>query len=298
MRHMIKGQNIALSTTRATETSRGWEHVLCSTSLIQHHTVSLKEVNYLFPLWIEPEGTEERRLPNLSPTLMASLARDTGLDYQDGLGERQGQLTGIRRQKPEQISLLTLGRGRGDLENTFGPRDAFDWMYAILHSPMYRTRYATFLKSEFPHIPMPNSKALFVALIPIGTQLTALHELDVANAKILSTSSDMRLAGSGVARIEKGYPKWANGRVTINSHRWFEEVPEEAWNFHIGGYRVCEKWLKDRRGRLLSTDDIELYQRVVVALRETRRLMTEIDAVIGRHGGWPNAFSVHVGSGD
>ena len=70
----------------------------------------------------------------------------------------------------------------------------------------------------------------------------------------------------------------------------FRGVPEEVWNFHIGGYQVCEKWLKDRRGRTLGDDDLVHYHRIVVALHETIRLMAEIDRVIDAHGGWPGAF--------
>jgi hypothetical protein len=80
------------------------------------------------------------------------------------------------------------------------------------------------------------------------------------------------------------------GKVHINPKCWFEGVPENVWNFHIGGYQVCEKWLKDRRGRVLSEEDIAHYQKIVVALKETIRLMAEIDKVIEAHGGWPGAF--------
>ncbi|HSV27477.1 MAG TPA: type ISP restriction/modification enzyme, partial [Sedimentisphaerales bacterium] len=84
------------------------------------------------------------------------------------------------------------------------------------------------------------------------------------------------------------------GRIHINDAQYFEGVEPEVWNFHIGGYQVCEKWLKDRRGRKFSYDDISHYQKVVVALRETARLMKEVDRVIESHGGWPGAF-VHAG---
>lgn len=70
----------------------------------------------------------------------------------------------------------------------------------------------------------------------------------------------------------------------------FKGVSENVWNFHIGGYQVCQKWLKDRKGRNLSKDDITHYQKIVVALNETIRLMKEIDEVIEQHGGWPRAF--------
>ena len=76
------------------------------------------------------------------------------------------------------------------------------------------------------------------------------------------------------------------GRVWINKTQYFEGVPKQVWEFHIGGYQVCEKWLKDRKnaGRKLSADDIEHYQKIVVALNETIRLMREIDDLIP---GWP-----------
>ena len=80
------------------------------------------------------------------------------------------------------------------------------------------------------------------------------------------------------------------GRVYINDRAYFDGVPEGVWNFHVGGYQVCHKWLKDRKGRTLSDEDIAHYQKIVVALSETIRIMAEIDEVIEAHGGWPDAF--------
>ncbi len=81
--------------------------------------------------------------------------------------------------------------------------------------------------------------------------------------------------------------KDCKGRLYINKNQYFDNLPEEVWNFHIGGYQVCHKWLKDRKGRKLSADDIAHYQKIVVALNETIRLMAEIDKTIAAHGGWP-----------
>ena len=78
-----------------------------------------------------------------------------------------------------------------------------------------------------------------------------------------------------------------NDIVFINSEQGFNGVPKEVWEFQIGGYQVCNKWLKDRRGRRLSADDITHYQRIIVAISQTIRMMKEIDAVIEEHGGWP-----------
>ena len=106
----------------------------------------------------------------------------------------------------------------------------------------------------------------------------------------LSDPKVVRVAGRGPALVEKGHLEWSNGRVKINTERWFEDIPENVWSFHIGGYPVCEKWLKDRRGRMLTDADILHYRRIVVAIGETIRLMAEIDRVIDAHGGWPGAF--------
>jgi hypothetical protein len=87
--------------------------------------------------------------------------------------------------------------------------------------------------------------------------------------------------------VALGHPRYRDGNVHINSSSYFENVPEEVWNFYVGGYRVCEKWLKSRRGRTLTREDITLYERIVAAIHETIRLMAEIDSTIEEHGGWP-----------
>jgi hypothetical protein len=96
-----------------------------------------------------------------------------------------------------------------------------------------------------------------------------------------------RFIGRGDSVVAKGYPKYQEDTVFINPVQGFKGVPPEVWEFHIGGYQVCEKWLKDRRERQLSAEDIRHYQRVVVALKETIRLMGEVDAAIESAGGWP-----------
>jgi predicted helicase len=192
---------------------------------------------------------------------------------------------------------------RGDLRATFGPRDLLDYIYAVLYSDKYRSRYAVFLKSSFARIPTPKSLSIFAALASVGRQLVGLHLLRLKDAPIL-ISPDIRLVGNGDARVEKGYPEYTNGKVMINPSRWFEDVPKATWEFHVGGYQVCEKWLKDRAGkggqkpglgRVLTEEDILHYCRVVVALTETRRLMAEIDVEIDKRGGWPDAFVTGAG---
>jgi predicted helicase len=259
-------------------------------------------VNYLFPLWLKPKGAETRLLPNIATAFSSRVAALTGLHWDDCVdAPKQGNLSGVIIKKPEQTALFAQRCERGDLEKTFGPRDVFDWIYAVLHSPTYRSRYADYLKSDFARIPLPGSKALFQELVPLGTKLVALHLLDADAAPELKDPQSVRFAGHGEARVEKK-PEWSaagGNRVTISSHRWFEGVPERVWNFHIGGYEPAQKWLKDRAakggkkaspGRVLTAEDQLHYRRMIVAMDKTIDVMAEIDRVIEKHGGWPAAF--------
>ena len=178
------------------------------------------------------------------------------------------------------MGLEFIEDGKGDLQGTFGPEDIFNYAYAIFHSPTYRIRYAEFLKIDFPRLPLTSDKVLFKALTEKGVELVALHlmESPVLNIPI----TQYPVSGSNV--VEKVEYKEADQRVFINKEQYFEGVPAEVWNFHVGGYQVCQKWLKDRKGRMLSYDDITHYQKIVVALKETIRLMAEIDALIPE---WP-----------
>ncbi len=172
--------------------------------------------------------------------------------------------------------------------------DLFRFIYSVLHSPSYRTRYRGDLTRDYARIPSCRSEPLFRHLVQLGTKLVDLHLLAEAKGKSLEDPKAIRFAGRGSASVEKGFPKWSNGRVAINAERWFEEVPERVWSFHIGGYQVCEKWLKDRRinklDRALNEGEVLHYRRIVTAISETIDIMAEIDRVIEHHGGWPDAF--------
>jgi predicted helicase len=156
-------------------------------------------------------------------------------------------------------------------------------MYAVFHSPTYRSRYAEFLKIDFPRLPLTSDSTLFRKLCDLGGRLVEEHLMK--SQRTLVTSYPM----PGDNRIEKvrytapgqGVDK---GRVWINKAQYFEGVPAEVWEFHIGGYQVAEKWLKDRKGRMLTFDDLMHYQRVIAALAETIRLMQEVDEAITE---WP-----------
>jgi len=166
------------------------------------------------------------------------------------------------------------------------PEDIFNYIYAVFHSPGYRSRYAEFLKIDFPRLPLTKNFELFGTLAKLGGELVALHLLESPQLAKPTTT----LIGGRTPEVEKA--SWSNNTVWLDKKQTvgFKGVREEVWNFHVGGYQVCEKWLKDRKGRRLSADDIAHYQKIVVALSETIRLMEEIDKVIETHGGWPGAF--------
>lgn len=178
------------------------------------------------------------------------------------------------------LGLTFIPDGVGDLKKTFGPEDVFHYMYAVFHAPTYRARYAEFLKIDFPRLPLTRNLPLFRQLCALGQQLVALHLLE--HPKLAHPKTSFK--GTGDNTVAKGYPKYEEETVWVNPTQGFARVPAEVWNFHVGGYQVCHKWLKDRRERTLSADDIAHYQKVVVALSETIRLMHEIDAAIP---GWP-----------
>jgi predicted helicase len=271
--HMLLNHNLGISTTRSIEIGRGWEHIFCTSHIIQHHTVSLKEVNYLFPLYLYPTG------------------KSTEL-----FGDKQTDTSGGRRANlaPEfitefaaRLKMSFVADGRGDLAKNFGPEAVFNYMYAVFHSPAYRARYAEFLKIDFPRLPLTSQAPLFRRLCELGARLVALHLME----EHAHGAADFPAAGSNtveqVRYTAPGEHGHAEGRVWINRDQYFANVAPEVWNFHVGGYQVCQKWLKDRKGRTLSYDDLSHYRRVVAALAETIRLMADIDATIDAHGGWP-----------
>ncbi len=273
-RHMLSGDNLGLSTTRSIEIGRGWEHVFCTRHIIQHHTVSLKEVNYLFPLYLYPERDKKNffdaneptdapggRRPNLAPEFVTEVERRLGLSF--------------------------VADGRGDLIETFGPEDLFAYMYAVFHSPAYRSRYSEFLKIDFPRLPLTSQPELFRLLSAHGSRLVRLHLLEERAPDLVSFPVGGTNAVEAVRYTTAGEAGADEGRVWINREQYFAGVPPEVWNFHVGGYQVASKWLKDRKGRTLTYDDLAHYRQTLAALAETIRLMSEIDACIEAHGDWP-----------
>ncbi len=156
------------------------------------------------------------------------------------------------------------------------PEELFDYIYAVLHTPEYRERYKEFLKVDFPRIPYPANAAVFKKLAKIGGELRETHLLKASP----STSGRKSVANfpiDGNRLVED--VRFVNGKVYINDEQYFDHVPEEAWGMFIGGYQPAQKWLKDRKGRILTLDDIEHYQAIIPALMRTSALMQKLSAL-------------------
>jgi predicted helicase len=184
------------------------------------------------------------------------------------------------------LKMTFIPDGKGDRIETFGPEDVFDYMYAVFHSHTYRSRYAAFLKIDFPRLPLTSNPDLFHSLCNLGEELVALHLMEKQPPLITA----FPIAGDSMVetvRYTEPGQGAESGRGWINKIQYFEGIPQEVWSFHVGGYQVCQKWLKDRKGRNLTYDDITHYQQIVSALKKTIHIMAEIDRLIDAHGGWP-----------
>ena len=275
MRHLVAGDNLSLNVGRAGQVTGSilWDVVLCN-KLIVDVNLFRRGGNVVFPLYLFTFGktlkgqrsiplssywpsSKEGRTPNFNPAFIEDFSGKVGLAF--------------------------IPDGRGDLETTLGPEDVFFYAYAVFHSPTYRQRYSEFLKGDFPRLPLTGNKALFAALVGLGAELVSLHLMESPRLDNFIT----RFLVSGSQVVEGVRYEDSARRVYINSEQYFEGVPPEVWAFTIGGFQVCHKWLKDRKGRTLSFEDLHHYQKVIVALAETIRLMGEIDVVIDANGGWP-----------
>ena len=256
--HVVWRENICLLLPRQIGVL-GWRHIFVSKEVAESCVVSTKtrEGNYNFPLFLYPaaegeSGPQSNRRPNLSPTFLKVLAEKLKLPQE----------------------------GPHDLPKDITPEDIFHYTYAVFHSPTYRIRYAEFLKIDFPRLPLTSNLKLFRALAAKGAELVALHLLEAP--EIHNPITGFSEKGDNV--VDKIQYSDKNRRVWINKAQYFSEVSKVIWEFHIGGHQVCEKWLKDRKGRKLSCDDIQQYQQIIVALNETIRIMSKIDSIIPS---WP-----------
>jgi hypothetical protein len=272
MKHIIAGPNIGLVCS-STWTTPDRFSVGVSRLMVEMKTGTHDRGTTLFPLYRYERllGGQVEKIHNLTPDFIDEWRAATGTKF--------------------------VPTGRGDGEKTTGPEDVLYWLFGLFYSPEYRRRYRAALSRGFPLILLTSNLDLFRAMVRLGRELVALHLLESSRLVRLETEY------SGPKNPEVERIGWSNNTVWLDAALTgkdqsanagtigFRGVPEAVWNFRIGGYQVCEKWLKDRRGRTLSKEDIVHYQKIVVALSETIRLMKEIDEAIDEHGGFPSAFT-------
>jgi len=167
---------------------------------------------------------------------------------------------------------LGIPQGAHDMPEGISPEDILGYLYAVLYSPAYRKRYYEFLKYDFPRVPLPRDMEQFQKLATLGQTLIEWHLL-----KDVHVPAQHRFEGEGEGVVSK--VRYAGGHVWINPTQHFTNVPVVVWEFEIGAYQVCEKWLRDRKGTALSHAEVRQYRVVLVAVAETLRIMEAIDAV-------------------
>ena len=254
MRQMVH-QNIALLTCRQLAGNE-WKHVSVADGIVDDCRVSskTKERGYVFPLYVYKENLgKEECIVNYNMEQYEKIAK--GLNYY-ACAESNVLIDPI-----------------SDYNGVLYPQDLFDYIYAVLHSPSYRERYKEFLKIDFPRIPYPTDWEKFRDLAELGEELRQLHLMEDLPSK---TGVTFPIAGS----LQVDCYRWQDNRVYINAEQYFEGVPEYAWNFFIGGYQPAQKWLKDRKGLILSFEDVKHYGNIIYVLQQTERIMQEIDEII------------------
>ncbi|MBN8572417.1 MAG: N-6 DNA methylase [Candidatus Kapabacteria bacterium] len=253
MKHLLY-DNISLLTSKQ-QSSFDFQHSFITKQLTDHNSISLQtsEATHAFPLYLYPETSNQEiiggamdRVPNFNAEIVQQIADKLGMKFTN---EKEST------------------------KNTFAPIDILDYIYAVLHSPTYREKYKEFLKIDFPRVPYPKDKATFAKLVKLGGQIREIHLLE--SAVVENYITQYPIDGNNMV----GKVKYHDGKVYINESQYFDNVPLIAWEFYIGGYQPAQKWLKDRKDRALDFDDILHYQKIIVALSETARLMKEIDRI-------------------
>ena len=263
MKHLVDG-NIGLIIPKQFKEIPG---AFISNTLVGHKTVSAYDINYFFPLFLYP-AKQEKRINTVSQILMFEPEVGYQTKQPNIKKEIFEQLNKMYSTSPS-IPLLAKERGRGEVAVT--PEEIFYYIYAVLYSNTYRTKYAEFLKIDFPRVPFTKDYKLFIKLGKLGKELADLHLLKLKHTEKIISKYPIK----GSHKVEK--LKYEDEKVWINKEQYFSNVKPEVWHYQIGGYQVCEKWLKDRKGRILNVDDITTYCQILTALSKTIELQKEID---------------------
>lgn len=253
MEHFLSGENLGLIVGRQGQVvgAMPW-NLSFITDTMTDFNCYYRGGGVLFPLYRYPKIDDQqtievkKRVPNLNSEILKEFENRVGLPFV---------------------------KEKGSTQTNFAPIDVLDYIYAILYSPTYREIYKEFLKIDFPRVPYPKNQNTFWKLVKLGGELRQIHLLK--SPLLENFITQYPIDGSNTVSMVK----YDEGKVYINDTQYFANVPQIAWNFYIGGYQPGQKWLKDRKGRTLNFDDILHYQKVIVALANTDRIMKEIDLI-------------------
>lgn len=293
-KHLLE-ENIALLLPRQIAETN-YYHTFITNKIADACLISnkTKEQNQVYPLYLYPDNDKQKtlegtasRVPNLNPEIIKQIANDLGITFTN------------EKETESNVCFANSDEVRPEYKQSFAPIDLLDYIYAVLHSPNYREKYKEFLKIDFPRVPYPTDQNKFWQLVKLGGELRQIHLLESATVENYITqypedgdnvvvkpnfviSSKFVIPTTEESHHDEmlhAVQHDKTGRIHINETQYFANVPEVAWNFYIGGYQPAQKWLKDRKGRELSYEDILHYQKIIVALSETDRIMKEIDII-------------------
>jgi predicted helicase len=242
MRHVLTRKNLGLNLTRRLRDPI-WRHVYVTLFVTDKSLVSSRDNSYFFPLYLYSDKSDSKLLegkpPERTPNLNPDFVRDLTLA----------------------LSLKEVGRDAP----TISPEQIFFYCYGIMHSETYRKDYEEFLKIDFPRIPFTKDYNLFLEISKIGEEIGRLHLLE--SPLLGNPVADYPIEGEHL--VKKPVYEKKTGRLYINDEQYFGNVPQEVWEFVIGGYQVLDKYLKYRKNRKLSREEIEHLLKVITAIKFT-----------------------------
>ena len=245
MQHFIKGENIGLGFSRIWDISTEWNATLLTKNIVDVHFIGGQ--SYIAPLYLYLEN-------------------DKSLNNNNLFGElEEGKITNFTKDFKKYITNLYTFKPT--------PEEILAYIYATLHSPTYRKKYYEFLKIDFPKIIFTKDENKFKILSVLGLKLMELHRFK----KNYPTNQLTKFKGEGNFIIEKIYYDEKHQWLYINDNQYFENVSNKIWEFEIGGYKVLNKYLKNRKNRELEYSEIYIIKKIINSISETIRIMKKID---------------------
>lgn len=241
MSHFLQGDNFGLVTVRQVKSGATWQHILVSNAIVESTFISNRtaEINYVYPLYLYPDLTKKELF--------------------DGSFRKENFSEDFRRYI------------NGLYDKIYSPEEIMGYIYGVLHSRTFRDKYAPFLRIDFPRIPFVKEQQEFERISILGRELIDIHLL-----KITTLDNTCQFKGEGSNEVTKLDFQKMNSRVYINESQYFTPVSSDIFQFKIGSYQPAEKFLKDRKSRILTLHEIERYERIIQSLGRTIEIMNNL----------------------